>query len=472
MGTFRIGEAELEIRMIGAGVRNGRLPEPEVRRAWDLTLDEARDLAAFQESGWQFLSQADIDWGSVRKINDKDVEAGLLGRHEWGGLVIVRNHIVVTLRQDHGLPPFDPETTAIHPVSFADDLFDLYLRLPDRDLEGTIHGQLAFCNAFDGSTIGEPLVSYHVVPHGRVVEAKTDPFTQWHWDKIQLETAWNESGTKGQGIRVAVIDRGFHADEMQISSNTTAFVDDMGKYIPGRAVPRRSHGTSCAGLVSALNDGIGVNGAAPESIRLLIAVQSATTQLGVAGAIALATKGFNGAPGADVISCSLGPNARPWELSAPLQTRIDHAHRIGRRGLGIPIFWADFDAAQPIPSTALENYGGIVCVGHTDQNENVAPCGFGPGLDLVAPGVALPCIVPYGTTSIVGLGYGASLAAPCTAGIAALILSMKPGLYWQEVVKAIKEGCDPQATPKVRIDDVHGWGRLNALNAVKVAQTL
>lgn len=482
MGTFRIGDATLELRPIGAGVRNGWLPEPVAHRDLHLTLEEARDLAAFQAAGWQFVaeSDADFDWGTVRAKNRDDVEAGLLARHPWGGLVIIRNHVIAPLPPDAELSALDPEVGSFHGVPFADDIIDIYLRLPARNLEATISHALAFLHALDGSAIGEPLISYHLVHHGTVVAAKTDPYTQWHWDKIELENAWSVRGqtaslaVRGQGIRVAIIDLGFHDDEPQISPNVTAYVDDSGKYIPGQAVPPDSHGTVCVGVVSALNDRMSVNGAAPESCRLLIAVPSVTTQLGVAGAIALATRGLNGNDGADVISCSLGPYARPWELSCTLRARIDEARASGRNTLGIPIFWADFDVAEPIPSKSVENYGGIVCVGHSDEYDVVAPCGYGSGLDLVAPGVAVATILREGSSVMVGLSYGASIAAPCAAGVAALILSLNPSLTCQQVVDAMLQGCDPapqQGQSKVRIDDIRGWGRLNARRALEIAST-
>jgi len=459
---------------IGAGVRTGWLPEPNVDQDWDLTLDEARDLAAFQAAGWEFLPELEIDWGAVRDNNAASVEAGLLMRHAWGGLVIVRNHVLFRLPPEIPLPPLGPNVGKLERVPFAKDFVDFHFRLPDRDLESKIHQQIAFIQALDGSTAAEPLVSYHVVPHGVGVSAKTTGFKQWHWDTIELRTAWNTFGFKGKNVRVAVIDRGFHPNEPEISPNVTAYVDDTGTHVPGQAIPQRRHGTLCAGLVSALDDGNGVHGAAPASSRLLIAVQSVTTQKGVAGAIALAMKGPNGNDGAHVITCSLGPTARPWELSTILQTRIDEAAS-ARATLGIPIFWADFNANKPIPSTSVENYGGIVCVGHTDRLDVAAPCGNGPGLDLMAPGVGVATIIRNGANVMVGLSYGASVAAPSAAGVAALILSMRPGLTARQVIEAVLKGCDPPpqpGQPKIRIDDVRGWGRLNALRAMQIASTL
>jgi len=465
MGTFRIGDANLNFEMIGAGVQNGELPEQHFDHPWDLTLEEARDLAAFQESGWFCVPEPDLNWGAVRDKNGPNVEAALIARHPWGGLVMVHNRVVAIA--PGGLPPEVPPLPPESRVPFADDTYNLRLPIPDGNLEGSIHAHIAFFHALDGGVVAEVLVSYHLVPKGTVVPARVDPLTQWQWTKIQLEDAWAAATTEGQGVRIAVIDLGFHEDEPEISPNNTAFITGVGGLLPGLPVPPNAHGTMCAGIASANNDHQGVNGAAPGSSRLLISVRTISSQLGVAGAIALARNSA-----VDVISCSLGPNGRPWELSTVLREQLEKAQSIGRNGLGIPIFWADFDASGPIPATSVEASPAVVCVGHTNRHDRVAPCGSGVALALVAPGVGLPAIIRQGAASMVGLAYGASVAAPIAAGIAAVILSMKRGLTSGQVVEAIQRGCDPPANPKVRIDNTHGWGRLNALQAVEVAKTL
>ena len=65
---------------------------------------------------------------------------------------------------------------------------------------------------------------------------------------------------------------------------------------------------------------------------------------------------------------------------------------------------------------------------------------------------------------------GASFAAPCVAGVAALVIAVNPSLSWQEVIDAItKSSCDPDLQNK-QWDPKIGWGRLNALRAVQAAK--
>ena len=49
--------------------------------------------------------------------------------------------------------------------------------------------------------------------------------------------------------------------------------------------------------------------------------------------------GANSKDGADVISCSLGPNGGHWAVSSILEDAINFAVSSGRAGLGTPIFW-------------------------------------------------------------------------------------------------------------------------------------
>ena len=65
MPTFRIGQLELNLELVGAGVRHGVLPQTERRYAWYLNLSEARDLEAFEAAGWRFRPEADLDWRTV-----------------------------------------------------------------------------------------------------------------------------------------------------------------------------------------------------------------------------------------------------------------------------------------------------------------------------------------------------------------------------------------------------------------------
>jgi hypothetical protein len=113
---------------------------------------------------------------------------------------------------------------------------------------------------------------------------------------------------------------------------------------------------------------------------------------------------------------------------------------------------------------------------------------YGTGLDVVAPGVSISTTDRQGT-----LGYnqtagaegdytsvdGTSFAAPQVAGIAALILSVNPGLTLQQVRNIIESTTDKAGNytytlgagerPALTWNNQMGYGRVNAFRALQAA---
>jgi subtilisin family serine protease len=192
----------------------------------------------------------------------------------------------------------------------------------------------------------------------------TDPTygQQWHLNNtggsggvagadIAAERAWDF--TLGRGIRVAVIDNGFDVQHLDLApaivaesgffDATSTFRQTLTNY------PDSNHGTFCAGMVAARhNNGRDGCGSAPECELMLLASRGdqVGTQATLARAVAYAADprlevaGASVTAGADVISCSLGPNGANWALTTVLENAILFATRQGRRGRGTPIFWA------------------------------------------------------------------------------------------------------------------------------------
>jgi hypothetical protein len=465
MSVFRIGEVDLDLQIVGAGVLHGALPPPELSHNWDFGAREMRDFFAFQEAGWRFRPQSDLDWSVIRQTNPDNVEAGLLAAHPWGGLVIIRDRVVVTSPISVGPPDAAlGDVSELHPGAYL-----VHLRLPDSDLLGRIQQSLTALQAFDGGKTGiiaEPMLMYHLA-----VPAPTlDNASQWQWEQIGLTSAWGTAVTFGKRsdgipIRVAVIDLGFDVHNTELIANVlwTRYVDYLGN-VSNPYIRDNPHGTFCAGLIGARHNRIGVNGAAPECKLVLVALESVTTQVAVTEAIRVCWQGVSGQgdDGADVICSSLGVEDSSWTLSTGMKAAIDDAQVKGRNGLGTSIVWADFDSTLLINSGSLEDYAPIVCVAQCDQTDSAVHSGYGPGVDLVAPGQGVQGIVGLGT----GAGSGCSYAAPCVAGVAALVLAVRPTLTWQQVTTVLTTSCIP---PRNGPNDHEGFGRLDAYNAVVLA---
>jgi subtilisin family serine protease len=87
---------------------------------------------------------------------------------------------------------------------------------------------------------------------------------------------------------------------------------------------------------------------------------------------------------------------------------------------------------------------------------------------VLAPSESIPTTEKGG-----GYGHGGytSIAAPQVAGIAALILSIRPGLSVDQLIQVIEQGADPvdgQTDPTAQ----NGYGRVNAYQSLVLAQAL
>jgi subtilisin family serine protease len=484
IATFSIGRAQLKLRIIGAGVRYGRLPAPDEQQVWHLAQDDLSTLEAFEAAGWRFHPQPDLRWDEATALNDGRIEPGLLARHPHGGLVILTNHVIVRLPSPDVVTP---EIGDVTPVPLETNLYDVRLRVPARSLLGTITVATKVFNqafALDGGAIAEPLLMYHVVHPGSVVQITTNEEIQEHWKTIKLAAAWEKAKTRGADTRVAVIDCGFHTDDSQLRvvMENTAFVDSSGrvgfaKKLNGKIgyvtsdgteiapeMPKVPHGTACAGLVGATLDNKKVHGAAPECELMLVGVECVTSTLAVANAIKICVDGIQQGRGAHVISGSIGPVTGIWDFDNRLEPAVEHAHKNGRDTLGVPIVWASFNEDELIPSNSLEAH--VICVSASrDDDQRVQRSGYGPALDLLAPGTGVTVLKPSSGGGAAAAS-GSSCAAPMVAGVAALVLSTKPTLKLTQVINVIRLSCDPDIKPKVHAPTI-GFGRLNALRTIE-----
>jgi subtilisin family serine protease len=186
-----------------------------------------------------------------------------------------------------------------------------------------------------------------------------------------------------------------------------------------------------------------------------------------------AQQDING-PGADVIACSLGPNSDPNEEPFPfpfpmmsvLKDAIDFAVTMGRGGLGQPIFWATDNGNVEVSNDEVCSDENTIAVGRSTRNDTDDDSAFGPELDFLATGVKAFSTRPggqYGTLT------GTSFAAPTAAGVAALILAVRPDLTWQQVRQVMRGTCDKIGGVAYDANGRHedyGFGRFNAAKAL------
>lgn len=386
---------------------------------------------------------------------------------------------------------------------------------------------------------------YAIWAHPNLVDYtpdRQDPLfgQQWHLQNTgqggaiagidgQVVPAWGVT-TGNPAITIAVIDNGFdmtHPDFAAPGKISPFAQDFQNRNAAGTPQPPTpaNHGTSCAGVATALrNNPAGGSGMAPACT--LLPIRNITIGTGNERAdMFVWTAGFNpGAPpagrppyppqpspGADVISCSWGPDCAAWPLPPIIRDALDFITTYGRGGRGCVIFWAAGNGNENISTDQWSGYQKTIAVAAcNDQGVRSNYSDFGAQVDICAPSngsVASNCGGPLPgdgaqTTGIVTtarqnggnlrdlpgnpLDYtnrfgGTSSAAPLAAGVGALMLSVRPNLTWVETrdflrrtARQIDNVAHPGAPP-ANGDYVggfswfYGFGMVQAGNALTAA---
>ncbi|MBV6623279.1 MAG: S8 family serine peptidase [Rivularia sp. (in: Bacteria)] len=352
---------------------------------------------------------------------------------------------------------------------------------------------------------------------------------------ISVEKAWDI--TRGvRSVTVAVVDDSFdlnHPDFMG-SGKIVAPLDLKDKdFLPMPAQKQPSHGTACAGIAIAEENGTGISGIAPGCAFMPIRTSGFLDDESIEAIFDWAIE-----KGASVISCSWGASAVYFPLSLRQRAAITRAATKGRNGLGCIILFAAGNANRPINGTVYErgwvknivagktrwlsgfavHPDAIAVSASTSLNKKAAYSNWGTNISLCAPSnnaqpgmwfeqtgfvysqpaiaASLPGKGMFTTDQLGAAGYtkgdftayfgGTSSATPVVAGVAALILSVNPDLTVVQVKRILEETADKivdlEADAQLGLrygsydDNGHskwfGYGKVNALSAVKAAQKL
>ena len=314
-----------------------------------------------------------------------------------------------------------------------------------------------------------------------------DPYAdqQWALSSIQAYDAWDLSRANGD-VTVAIIDNGCLVNHEDLAANivgTYNAATSTATTVDTDVAPFDNHGTHVAGIVSAVaNNGKGVAGVSYNAKLLPIqAFTTATTAYSSAivraynyimsNAAALNIKVINMSIGVKVngtstdgVSLDASDKALIKSVNDAYEAGILTTCSSGNEGssgayLNYPSDWIDnalavislqqgSSAGSPPTKASNSNYN---MVGQTTK-------------DLSAPGASIYSTVTASSSSY-AYKSGTSMAAPCVAGVAALVFAANPDLTAAQVSDLL---CNTATDlGDAGWDNQYGAGEVNALAAVK-----
>ncbi len=293
---------------------------------------------------------------------------------------------------------------------------------------------------------------------------------------INVEDAWDIS--KGEGVIVAVYDEGIDINHEDLRENIVGFenFNDPDTTFPSPANTAGIwHGTSCAGLVAALENDIGSVGVAPKA--KLLAVRYADSDV----ASDIRAYQWMSDHGADVITNSWGS----YENMEAYDEIFRDLSMNGRDGKGTIIIFAagndHYNLDNPAYNDESESEFVISISASTEIDTIASYSNYGSSIDFTAPGSEYGTIVTTDATGMRGTNSGdytthfsgTSAAAPISAGVVALMLSANPKLTREDVIEILKYSAHKIGRHSYDLNgrnDYAGYGRIDAGRAVELAK--
>lgn len=279
----------------------------------------------------------------------------------------------------------------------------------------------------------------------------SDPYipNEWHLKTVRAFDAWNSTlGSKS--VIVTVCDSGVDAAHPDLKANV---LQPGFNVVDGsqNSKPVASHGTAVAGVIAARANGLGVVGVAPYVRIMPVRVTNSSNGSAYLSDLAACIR-YSGDHGSKVVNVSYSGAESPSMDSAAKYARAK----------GTLVFLAAGNSGADVSS--FPAYSSFMLIGSTtSKDQRSSFSNYGTAVDLVAPGSSILTTVP-------GRGYsymsGTSFSSPLTAGIAALVFSLRPDLKPVDVETILRRSA-------VDIGDSYlfGDGRVNAAAAVALART-
>lgn len=278
---------------------------------------------------------------------------------------------------------------------------------------------------------------------------------------INADIAWDVS--KGQGVRVAVIDTGVDTGHPDLSSKIAAT-----KIFNGDSInDLYGHGTHVAGIIGAVTNNLqGVAGVCPDC-QLVIAKALDDSGKGP-DSVWIEALLWAADQNVKVINISFGSSSN----STAKQDAVNYAWN---KGIVVVSSSGNSGNTQQMYPCANTN---VLCVSASDNRDQKSSfSNYGTWVDIAAPGSRILSTFPRNTSVLqqqknqsTTYGYldGTSMATPVAAGVAGLVFASQYGSSANEVVKRITDYADRiQGTGQY-----WAYGRINAAGALGAGQSV
>lgn len=301
----------------------------------------------------------------------------------------------------------------------------------------------------------------------------------WGLQKLGIQEFWEQAGTKGETIKVGVLDTGVFGDHTVLSGKIADFtiIDPAGRRLSlqgNETFDYHRHGTHVCGTIAGGETAEGVAiGVAPES-KLAVA----QIHFGERSFLSHVIDGIDWAVtmGADVINMSIGLRYYDEQMDQFFKLLVE------RDIAPVVAIGNDSHGNTSCPGNANHALG-VGAVKKSNGHVEVAAFSGGGSLDLpnsvpsriikpdvVAPGVdILSCVPSTNERNIDEYRYmdGTSMAAPHVAGIVAILMAACPTKSVAEIFQALRETAEHPAGQARRPDNRWGYGMVRPLDALQ-----